>query len=523
MSAPLSLALEKKSVEELFSKAIQRHESDVSRERKTILVRKHSMPAKFMRRFSDSSLTNALNAAVADPEQQNQNSSRHVPKLRRQSLVSNNFEISEAGKPKKRRPSSVDGAASDIEGSEAEESDSGSVYRNQDSEELYDIPMNRIGRRELSHQVEVGPLKLAHLSSKGPAMAKIRSIREMVTEIDIRAKNHAGPPGYVVKLDELAPELLSWKKTARGDGKLFGSTTRRKSMSAKNSDVSEARDEDIERDSLSTERAEKAFRRHSVTGTVGGINGIDSSLDTLLELPPPFTNSRRASLRESAPRRLSQPFGTPLLPQLNQSPMTTPPSGGLTDCIASASTSPIQKHKESDFPPVPMSPISPTVMTPVIAPMHFGNNQNRRRVSVDIIGCHQPVELILAKADKRCRRQSQVLATRDHQIALEEAAQAVKNQERNAMRERKQASQAAWERKQIWLKIIAVINNHSFVMTRMELIVTSSRITATRTHASNLIRIWYIKQQEQRRQVKYRQLNESFRSFKKIFKRYVSI
>ena len=108
---------------------------------------------------------------------------------------------------------------------------------------------------------------------------------------------------------------------------------------------------------------------------------------------------------------------------------------------------------------------------------------------MDIIGCHHPVELILAKAHARCRRHSIAAATRDQAIAEQRISVEEKRDFRLNWNERKQISIKHNSRREQWLKMIALANFHSKII---------SCLDNEFVRAAKIIRKWYIKERARR-------------------------
>ena len=354
----------------------------------------------------------------------------------------------------------------------------------QESEQDKFIERGLVGRRcGLSHFTEVKlQRKLSQLEPRDPMKPRSKSVLEMVLEVDTSIRAQIRPPGSISKVDPQSPDKLISRRNARNDAlgreivknaKLNG-ISRNLESSQRSTEVSDAEatlddeDSDCERDS----------------------SGFDlNSLDP-----------RRNSQVASGHRRLCLPY------RITKLPLAVPTATLATAAslfFASAS--------------LPCRSLDPS-------PSPASNNSNyliQKRIVSDAIGCHHPMDLIVSSAKKRSRKQSQVIATRDMTIALQDASAVLNVQLKDSLKERKQQMMRANQLKEFWSKIVIITNVKASIASNLKIGMDASNMLKKQIKAANKIRIWYLKRIKQKHKERVERLQTSLGQIRRLMNRYV--
>ena len=346
------------------------------------------------------------------------------------------------------------------------------------------IERGLVGRRfGLSHFAEVKQnRKLSRLEPRDPTKPRSKSVLEMVLEVDTGIRAQIKPPGSMSKIDAPSPDKLISRRNARNDAlgreivknaKLNGSS-RNLENSQRSIEVSDAEatlddeDSDCDKDSSGFDLNSPDLRRNSQVASGHRRLCLPYRITKLPLAVPTATLATAASLF----------FASASLPCRSLDPSPTPASNGSGYLI-------------------------------------------QKRTAPDAIGCHHPTDLIVSSAKKRLSKQSQVIASRDMAIALEEASAVLNIQLKDSLKERKQQMIQANQLKEFWSKIVIITNVKASIASNLKITIDASNMLKKQITAANKICIWYLKRIKQKHKERLERLQTSLGPIKRLIKRYV--
>ena len=462
-----AITAERRSVSELYSIALDKQ--TLGSPQDTICIRGETLKNSLVRRYTDGSLVTHHNEVFG--------------RVRRLASLTETRRMSNSRKN------------SALAMLESEEDYPGTALK-QESQEPKIIEGGLVGRRFGLSQLSEVKLhrKLSRLELRDPMKPRSKSVLEMVLEVDTSSRAQIKPPGSITKIDAPSPDKLISRRNARNDA-----LAREIVKNAKNTGSS--RNLDISQRGIEVSESEVVpYDEDSDCERDGPGSGSD------LQSPDHRRNSQAPSGPGPGPgpghRRLCLPYRVTKLP-------LAVPTATLATAASLFFASASLPNRSLDPSPSPASSSTNFLI-------------NKRIVS-DVIGCHHPIELINASAKKRSRQQSQVIATRDMAIALQEASAALNVQLKDSVRERKQLMVQSNQLREFWSKVVIIANVKASVASNLKTSMEASSMITRQRAAANKIILWYLKHIKRKHRERVERLETSLGPIKRLINRYVRL
>ena len=507
------------TVENLFSITAMKQEADSSNPLKTVFVHRGSIRrGKHFRRFTDGSVVTNVSPSLLDAAMKSRRKSTNSESLAKEKDAIVIYADSQSKLSEKFYQHNIDR-------SDSEFSDTESAHQNKETDEFHQKTMSNRKTSILPALTQLKQLKNLDTLKAPPTVSgtKMRSLREMLTDISTRAKANIEPPSYVVKLEELSPEMLTWRKKPN-NGSLSKTILKNNpsaSTSQNNIDYIEIDNGNESDGTLNTgtpkNSAQNSMQNSRKDRTQTALRS--SSLDIQVNIPSPksasqsniqFENSSIYTHKNPADLgpvirnggSLKIPMGTSeIKSEISRSEISRSTSGSTRTFASTNSSINSINVSNSDS---------------------FRGSFRAKRISVDIIGCQHSVGLILARANATSRRHSLVAATRNQNMVDEQSNILQKRELRLNWCERKDALIKLNNRRNFWLKMIILANFNSKIIENHPNNMIEYLKSVVLTDAANIIRIWYLKMKAKIHIKMDKQLSVQIKNAKTVIGRCVS-